>query len=261
MRIEFKKKSGDYMRHTQPYLINPPSKNPFELIRVPSRKMVAHTDKKGRFIKVASLTKKHAHKAKRIAKSAASALFRKAAEPKKARSVETFKKIVKMRKNPIMLVNARRHHSMKKYHKNPIAKMLSGSEVKGAGQLALDTAMVVGGFVSGKYISDVLAEKVSFLGSPAMKIATPLVLGAGVYILGSRVKRIPSRITRMLAIGVMFPAVLESYQLVKAKIGMGATSAVVPATGAYVPETGAYVPETGAYVPETGLGASYGETY
>ena len=297
-------------REKQPYLVNPPlALNPFELLRVPARKLVAHTDSKGRFTKVGDITKKRHHKAKKISRKTAAGLFKKAAKLKKAevkhifkrhhkaakRVVKHAKKIVRrhtakkvvrhtkrhltashkramqrgrlapstrfmydeLRKragliNPIMLVNSKRRKSMKR--RNPIMKMLSGSEMKGVGQLALDGAVIVAGVTIGKLAIDKLAAQFPTLSSPIAKLGSHAVLATLVYVAGSRVKKIPARVVNMLAIGVLLPAVTDVVDMVKARISAPSVTAI----GAYVPaqKLGAYVPQHGL-----GLGADYGDKY
>jgi len=295
-------------REKQPYLVNPPlALNPFEVLRVPARKLVAHTDSKGRFTKVGDITKKRHHKAKKISRKTAVRLFKKAAKLKKAEVKHLFKRkhkaakrVVKhatkksapsktskhaghkisakqqramqrgrlkpstrmmydeLRKaaglsNPIMLVNSKhRRKSMKR--RNPIMKMLSGSEMKGVGQLAIDGAVIVAGVTIGKLAIDKLAAQFPTLSSPIAKLGSHAVLATLVYVAGSRVKKIPARVVNMLALGVLLPAVTDVVDMVKAKIGSPAVTAI----GAYVPaqKLGAYVPQHGL-----GLGADYGDKY
>jgi hypothetical protein len=287
-------------REKQNYLVNPPFGNPFELFSVPSRRVLAETDSKGRFKKVVSLTKHKKNKAKKIPDKAASYIMKKTQSKPKTevvKKIKTIKKTLKKRGskkfwtkpnwqtykallkeagmkptkkeralakkhnvNPFLAVgNPIRRKIMKrrKYHRNPMFNLIKEREGKEIVNLAIDGGVIVGGTIIGKFAMDKLSEKITFLQKPIGKIGGHLILGSAVYILGSKIKKIPNRITRLLALGVMLPAVVDVVDMVKDKVSgvkeIGADANV------YLPETSAYVPETSAYVPETsGLGEEEG---
>jgi hypothetical protein len=283
-------------REKQNYLVNPPFGNPFELFSVPSRRVLAETDGKGRFKKVVSLSKHRRHKAKKISPKTASYILKKVKAKAKTKAVkkirtikraikkhskkvgarkvwtkanwQTYKALLKEAKmkptrreyrlakkhnvNPLLAIgNPIRRKVMKrrKYHKNPMFNLIKERQGKELVNLAIDGGVIVGGTIIGKFAMDKLSEKITFLQKPLGKIGGHLILGSAVYILGSKIKKIPNRITRLLALGVMLPAVVDVVDMVKDKIGgvkeLGADG------NAYLPETSAYVPETSAYVPET----------
>lgn len=282
------------MRTRQPYLINPhKTANPFELVSVAPRRFVAETDERGRFKRVKSLTHKTG-KAKKLSRAAGLALLsgkvtrsvRKAAKRGKLRGAAKAAFLARMAKgrksiakttrkghklhNPIMVVNPiRRIRAMRKYsrhtrrtHRNPIGGLLKGSGAgSNIGNLVLDGAMLVAGSVGSNLAMDTLAKHVSFFAKPWVKVGGYVALSAAVYYGGSKIKKLPRKVTEMLALGAMIPAIQDGYKLVREQAsGIKSLPAPAPATtGAYVPATGAYVPEVGAYVPQTGL--SYGEEY
>jgi len=287
-------------REKQNYLVNPPFGNPFEIFSVPSRRVLAETDEKGRFKKVVSLTKHKKHKAKKIGDKAASYIIKKAQSKPKTEVVKKIKTIKKTLKkgskksgsrkvwtksnwqtykallkeagmkptkkeralakkhyvNPLLAVgNPIRRKLMKKrkYHRNPMFNLIKEREGKELVNLAIDGGVIVGGTLIGKFAMDKLSEKITFLQKPLGKIGGHLVLGSAVYILGSKIKKIPNRITRLLALGVMLPAVVDVVDMVKEKVS--GVKEIGVDDNVYLPETSAYVPETSAYVPETsGLG-------
>jgi hypothetical protein len=262
-------------REKQNYLINPVFDNPFEIFTVPKRRVLAEIDSKGRFKKVISLRKGKKGKAKKISDNEAKKILAKISKVKKTtkksikKTTKKSKKTILKRghKNPLLLVgNPIRSGVMKKIkkgHKNPMLNLIKEREGKELINLAIDGGLVVGGTLIGKFTIDNLANKIKLLQKPIGKIGGHLVLGSAIYVLGSRIKKIPNRITRLLALGVMLPAVVDLVDMIKAKVGgvkeisednnlyLTETSAYVPETSAYVPETSAYVPETSAYVPET----------
>ena len=272
-------------RQKQNYLVNPVFDNPFEIFSVPKRRVIAEIDNKGRFKRVASLTKHKKSKAKKISDSEGEKLFKKLLEKtkkvskkskkvsKKSKKVsrkvsrKTHKKHTTMKhlKNPLLLVGnpIRRGHmkKIKRGHRNPMLGIIKEREGKELVNLAIDGSVIVGGTLIGKFAMDNLSKKITLLQKPIGKIGGHLVLGSAVYILGSRIKKIPNRITRLLALGVMLPAVVDVIDMIKAKVsGVKEIDAdedvYLPETSAYVPETSAYVPETSAYVPET---SEYGQ--
>jgi len=277
---------GEYMRRQkQNYLVNPVFDNPFEIFSVPKRRVIAEIDNKGRFKRVASLSKHKKSKAKKISDSEGEKLFKKLLEKtkkvskkskkvsKKSKKVsrkvsrKTHKKHTTMKhlKNPLLLVGnpIRRGHmkKIKRGHRNPMLGIIKEREGKELVNLAIDGSVIVGGTLIGKFAMDNLSKKITLLQKPIGKIGGHLVLGSAVYILGSRIKKIPNRITRLLALGVMLPAVVDVIDMIKAKVsGVKEIDAdedvYLPETSAYVPETSAYVPETSAYVPET---SEYGQ--
>ena len=145
---------------------------------------------------------------------------------------------------------------MRRYHRNPIMKMLSGSEMKGVGQLAINSALIVGGVIGSKLILDKLSAKFPALNTPYVKIGSQLALAAAVYIVGSRVKKIPARIVNMLALGMMVPAATEAYDMIKAKNTGSVATVSYAGLGAFVPQQ-----QMGAYVPAKQLGSDYGNKY
>jgi hypothetical protein len=284
---------GEFMRREkQNYLINPVFENPFEVFSVPKRRVIAEIDEKGRFKKVATLSKGKKGKAKKISDSEGMKLLEKVLKSKTKKSTKkSHKKLTKKStkkshkkhtrkstkiypsmggygyKNPLLLVgNPKRRGVMKRVkrgHRNPMFNLIKEKEGKELINLAIDGSVIVGGTLIGKFAMDKLSNKITLLQKPVGKIGGHLILGSAVYILGSKIKKIPSRITRLLALGVMLPAVVDVMDMVKAKVSgvkeigvdenvyLPETSAYVPETSAYVPETSAYVPETSAYVPET----------
>jgi hypothetical protein len=168
--------------------------------------------------------------------------------------------------NPMLLIgNPKRRGNMKRIkrikrvrrgHRNPMLGILKERQGKELINLAIDGSVIVGGTLIGKFAMDNLSKKITLLQKPIGKIGGHLVLGSAVYLLGSKVKKIPSRITRLLALGVMLPAVVDVIDMVKEKVS-GVKEIGVDET-AYLPETSAYVPETSAYVPETSVGEETG---
>jgi hypothetical protein len=277
---------GEFMkREKQNYLINPVFDNPFEVFSVPRRRVLAEIDSKGRFKRVATIRKGKKSKAKKISDSEAKKLLAKILKSKKSHkkiTKKSHKKITKKshkkhtrkstkiypsmithyvsHKNPLLLVgNPKRRGVMKrikKGHKNPMFNLIKEREGKELINLAIDGSVIVGGTLIGKFAMDNLSKKITLLQKPIGKIGGHLVLGSAVYVLGSRIKKIPNRITRLLALGIILPAVVDVIDMVKAKVSgvkeIGVDeNAYLPETSAYVPETSAYVPETSAYVPET----------
>ena len=282
--------------NAQPYLVNPPlALNPFEVLTIPHRKEVAHTDSRGRFVKVASLTKKRHHKAKKISRKAASRLFKKAAKlglvhhfkkhtHKAVTASHKGKKSSKPRRshldivrsghkgfagldswqleNPLMMINKHRSHkSMKKHtRRNPLMSMVSGSEVKSAGKVILQAALLLGGMKVATKISDAVTEKFPTMGQPLPNLLLHLGLGSLIYVAGSRVKKIPQSVVNALAIGMILPAASQAYDMVASKIG-GTPAVAAVSYG----KAGAYVPanrQLSAYVPQRGMGGTgYGDKY
>jgi len=156
--------------------------------------------------------------------------------------------------NPLLVVgNPIRSKYMKRSrrgHRNPMFNLIKERQGKELVNLAVDGGLIVGGTLIGKFAMDKLSEKLTFLQKPIGKIGGHFVLGSVVYILGSKIKKIPNRITRLLALGVMLPAVVDVVDMVKSKMS-GVHEIGVDEGNPYLPETSAYIPETSSYVPET----------
>ena len=250
-------------REKQNYLINPVFDNPFEVFSVPKRRVLAEIDSKGRFKKVATIRKGKKSKAKKISDSEAKKLLSKVLKTKKSHKkitkkshkkhmIKTHRKHTKIypsmitHKNPLLLVgNPKRRGVMKRIkrgHRNPMLKLLKEKEGKELINLAIDGSVIVGGTLIGKFAMDNLSKKITLLQKPIGKIGGHLVLGSAVYVLGSRIKKIPNRITRLLALGIILPAVVDVMDMVKAKVS--GVKEIGVDENAYLPETSAYVPET-----------------
>ena len=232
------------MRKRKPYLINPVG-NPYEVYRVPTRRVVAKTDKRGRFVKVASLSRKKKHGSKKISRRTAVKLFRKAAR------ISHKKRYTKrVHKNPIMLYNPikRRHSMRKRYHRNPMMDIFKRQESQEILNLAVDGAIIVGGTMVGKLAIDKLAEKFPIINKPYGKVASHILLGSAVYFLGKKIGKLSPRVVRLASLGIMMPAVIEAIDMVKSKVS-GIKE--LPNTEGYVPDVEAYIPsDVGDYSPE-----------
>lgn len=147
---------------------------------------------------------------------------------------------------------------MRKYRRNPLVKMLSGSEVKGVGQLALDGALIVAGVTIGKLSMDALTSRFAVMQKPMVRMGSSLAIATLVYVAGSRTKKVPARVVNMIALGVLLPAVTDGIDMLKGMITGGGVKTV-----AYQGDLNAYVPQqgTGVYLPQTSLGDDYGSKY
>ncbi len=237
------------MRKKQPYLVNPYNPlNPYEIINVPHRVMVAETDKKGRFKRLATIKKGKRKKAKKISAKQGRKLFSLA--KRKVMKRKKTHKIHRVRKNPILTIGnpiTKRRKSMRR--KNPLTfiKQREGKELL---NLAIDGGVIVVSSTASKLLMDNISRRVKFLSKPVGKIAGHMGLGAIIYMVGSKIKKIPHHYVRLATIGAMLPAIIDVVDYVKSKVA-GVKELGYEDVEEYLPETEAYVPETEAYVPET----------
>ena len=150
---------------------------------------------------------------------------------------------------------------MKKHtRRNPLMSMVSGSEVKSAGKVILQAALLLGGMKVATKISDAVSEKFPTMGQPLPNLLLHLGLGSLIYVAGSRVKKIPQSVVNALAIGMILPAASQAYDMVASKIG-GTPAVAAVSYG----KTGAYMPanrQLSSYVPQRGMGGTgYGDKY
>ena len=88
----YTKESNMIKRHKQPYLVNPFNPiNPYEILSIPSREVVAEIDKKGRFKKVKTIKSGKSKKAKKISAK----LGRKLLKSKKIKKIAPAKSVLK----------------------------------------------------------------------------------------------------------------------------------------------------------------------
>jgi len=278
-------------RIKQPYIVNPITENPYEMFTIPSRKVLAKTSRAGKFEKVVSLSKRRHHKAKRIsAKSFKRLLTKSSAKPKVAKrthkvakrghkisrkklqkSFGIYKDLLKVSKmrmtkkdraykkhyklNPLLVVNPRRRKSMARRkswkRRNPFISRVQIGQVS---NLLIDGALIVGGIMAGKFLMDNIS-KVKFFQKPVMKVGGQIVLGSLVYLIGSKIKKIPLRYTNLLALGIIAPAISDAVGMFTKKGEVSPVSEI-----GYEDEVSAYVPdETSAYIPETSSGLGDGD--
>lgn len=249
-------------RKRQPYIVNPVNPvNPYEIFTIPSRKVVAQTTRKGKFVKLATLSKGKKRKVKHISYKLGKKLLAKAL--KKTKKTKT-RRVKRTRKNSLVLFGNPIKRSVvmrrRKYRKNPVA-FLKQREGKELVHLAIDGAVIVVSSTASKILMDNIASKIKFLTKPTGKIIGHLGLGALIYLGGSRIKKIPNKYVRLATIGAMLPAIIDIVDMVKPKLFGVKEIGYEYDAGAFVPETEAYVPDTGAYVPETSVGSELEPTY
>ena len=147
----------------------------------------------------------------------------------------------------------------KKYRRNPIVKMLSGSEVKGVGQLALDGALIVAGVTIGKLSVDALSSRFAIMQKPMVRMGTSLAIASLIYVAGSRTKKVPARVVNMVALGILLPAVTDAIDMIKGSLTKTAVATV--AYGGQDMSVNLPTYGVGAYVPQQGMGDAYAHTY
>ena len=276
-------------RIKQPYIVNPITENPYEMFTIPSRKVLAKTSRAGKFEKVVSLSKRKHHKAKRIsAKSFKKLLMKSSAKPKVAKrthkvkrghkisrkklqkSFSVYKDLLKVSKmrmskkdkaykkhyklNPLLVVNSRRKSMARRKSWRRRNPFISKVQIGQVSNLLIDGALIVGGIMAGKFLMDNIS-KIKFFEKPVMKVGGQIVLGSLVYLIGSKIKKIPLRYTNLLALGIIAPAISDAVGMFTKKGEVNPVSEI-----GYEDEVSAYLPdETSAYIPETSSGLGDGD--